>query len=680
MRFYIWADYNVNSGYTATVSEQTVRIPRYNWQLIHASENFYSVYTQNNTIIPDEIYGSPIEEDKAFAYNINMDKEMNRAGSLSFTIANSHPEYRNIFPLGTTIAVTTPSQTHAPDTITPTVAEGDSHRDYYIVGDPEKHTASDKTYLHNLNDDKYYVFREALNMWMEYQEIGHVIWFGRILTIEKNFNLEKTVTCEGALAFLNDIMVRPRKFFVASGQNQGKSFDMPAANMFDMCLNEYNDRAKQYALKRRIINRVISTPIESGYKNVSDLTPLSEGCTTNPVYVIEDGDYQTVKIGTKLYYTDPNAGKKLFVFGDKKVMDADKEDGVWHVYNARPGYINDTTYTEISDYTPTLDKLTEIANLDPAVGMWCECTNDVTFDLTLYLTYLPYRQNPSKILFAQNLTEYTDNGDGQDIYNAVIPFGSNKLRLNVTSSSDSTEHVQSLVENYEYWCPVSDVITLNNDYGYIEKTIDYSDINDSGALEGFAELNLGAYANRNGRSFSIGAVELSLLSENRGDGYNEFLLTDMLDADYNPNNFIEIGDGVYFSSPCHSRDYDRLEFTCTSFKMDIDNPGATSYTFEIYDTNNVPLKPKLLTSYLDKQRAIAEGKIAADGTINYSNREAKAVYKQDENHVVAYYDDHEEHFEATGTGDSRTDIVSYDMAKGTTPIPSSENNNQQSNS
>lgn len=654
MRFYIYADFNVQSA-------------TYNWQLIHAPENFYSM-----------VYGSPVDQNKAFAYNISMDKEMNRAGSLSFTIAKGHPQYSAIFPLGTTIAVTTPTQI---PTTTTALAEGDTTNPIVVDGVSKTVSAGycvcyNGTYFAYRKDDP-----EVVPHWHVYQEIGHVVWFGRILSIERNFNLEKNVTCEGALAFLNDIMIRPRKFFIASGQNQGKAYAMPANVLFDMCYNEYNAKASP---KRKIPHIEVSVPAEGSY--TATTTPLHDGDTTNPITV--GGSSHIATIGEIFQYTDSQAGTTTqFRFEDQAVMNNDRTNGVWRTYTKHSGYIVETTYTEVSDYTTFFDKMSEISNIDPAVGLWCECTDDTTYACTLYFAYLPWRQNPSKILFAQNLTEFTDNGDGQDIYNTVIPFGANKLRLNVTSSSDSTDRYTDPGGVFIYDYPVSDTLGSSDRYGYIEKTVEYSDIDDSSVLADYAQLNLDAYANRDGKSFSIGAVELSLLSENRGTGYNELLLTDMLDADYNPNNFISIGDGVYFSSPPHNdptgnyyATFDRFEFTCTSFKMDVDNPGATSYTFEIYNSQYVPLKPKLLTSYLDKKRAIAEGKIASDGTINYSNREAKAVYKQDENHVVAYHDDHEEHFEATGTGDSRTDIVSYDMAKGTTPIPSNENNNQQSNS
>ena len=660
MRFYIYADFNVQSA-------------TYNWQLIHAPENFYSM-----------VYGSPVDQNKAFAYNISMDKEMNRAGSLSFTIAKGHPQYSAIFPLGTTIAVTTPTQI---PTTTTALAEGDTTNPIVVDG-VSKTVAVGDCVCYN---GTYFAYRkdepEVVPHWHVYQEIGHVVWFGRILSIERNFNLEKNITCEGALAFLNDIMIRPRKFFIASGQNEGKAYAMSALDIFDMCRNEYNQTViNKGVYKRQIHHSRVVVPREGTY--ASTTTPLHNGDTTNPITV--NGESYIAHIGDKFEYTDPlTEVSKTFRFEDQQVMNSDRTNGIWYEYTKHTGYIVETTYTEISDYVTAFDKLSEIANLDPAVGMWCECTDDTKYELTLYFAYLPWLQNPSKILFAQNLTEFTDNGDGQDIYNAVIPLGANKIHLNETTATTRDSYMRRVPDPGGVWfydVPRIDYIGSADKYGYIEKTIDYSDIDDSSVLYDYAALNLDAYANRDGKSFSIGAVELSLLSENRGTGYNELLLTDMLNADYNPNNFINIGDGVYFSSPPHDDMqsnpryialYNRFQFTCTSFKMEIDNPGATNYTFEVYDTNYIPLQPKLLTSYLDKKRAIAEGKIAKDGTIYYANRQGTTIIKEDDNHVVETTNvtgDHEKHYVAEGEGNTRTDMQVYETAYGTTPIPSNESN------
>ena len=65
------------------------------------------------------------------------------------------------------------------------------------------------------------------------------------------------------------------------------------------------------------------------------------------------------------------------------------------------------------------------------------------------MAYLPWKENPSKILFAQNLTEFTDNGDGQDVYNVLIPFGANKIKLNETTATQRDDYIERVQNDSE---------------------------------------------------------------------------------------------------------------------------------------------------------------------------------------------------------------------------------------
>lgn len=79
-------------------------------------------------------------------YNATLQHELNAAGSLEFTMPYNHPMYDNYVKLATTVTL-------------------------------------------------------KLN--------GELIWKGRVLNDEKDIYLNKTVFCEGELAFLNDIVARP---------------------------------------------------------------------------------------------------------------------------------------------------------------------------------------------------------------------------------------------------------------------------------------------------------------------------------------------------------------------------------------------------------------------------------------------------------------------------------------
>ena len=83
------------------------------------------------------------------AYNITLNTQTGSAGSLTFTVPPGHPFYSSFRVLGTSITV------HAN---------------------------------------------------------GTLIWGGRVLRIKRDFLNNKTIECEGALAFLNDILTRPESF------------------------------------------------------------------------------------------------------------------------------------------------------------------------------------------------------------------------------------------------------------------------------------------------------------------------------------------------------------------------------------------------------------------------------------------------------------------------------------
>ncbi len=90
-----------------------------------------------------------VRDDELKVYNPKLNLEVNKAGALSFTIYNRHPYYSSLKKLTSVVQV----------------------------------------------------FRE-----------GVCIWKGRIRTEKAGFYLEKSIECEGKLAFLNDSKVRPFEF------------------------------------------------------------------------------------------------------------------------------------------------------------------------------------------------------------------------------------------------------------------------------------------------------------------------------------------------------------------------------------------------------------------------------------------------------------------------------------
>lgn len=48
---------------------------------------------------------------------------------------------------------------------------------------------------------------------IEVRRNGKIIWYGRVYSIRRDFNMNKTITCEGALAFLEDICLMPFHYY-----------------------------------------------------------------------------------------------------------------------------------------------------------------------------------------------------------------------------------------------------------------------------------------------------------------------------------------------------------------------------------------------------------------------------------------------------------------------------------
>lgn len=58
----------------------------------------------------------------------------------------------------------------------------------------------------------YYDMPRPLLSDVEIRENNEIVWFGRVIQIEKDWNNQKIVHCEGALAYFNDSIQRPKEY------------------------------------------------------------------------------------------------------------------------------------------------------------------------------------------------------------------------------------------------------------------------------------------------------------------------------------------------------------------------------------------------------------------------------------------------------------------------------------
>lgn len=76
-----------------------------------------------------------------------------------------------------------------------------------------------------------YALPKILTSDVEVYEEDDLIWYGRVLNISEDMKRNKKVTCEGALSFFNDSVLRPQSFE-----------DMPAHDLFSALIEAHNNQ------------------------------------------------------------------------------------------------------------------------------------------------------------------------------------------------------------------------------------------------------------------------------------------------------------------------------------------------------------------------------------------------------------------------------------------------------
>ena len=104
---------------------------------------------------------------------------------------------------------------------------------------------------------------------VEVYEHDDLIWYGRIVEIDTSFNKNKTINCEGALAYFNDTIQRPYEY--SSDTTTVHSF-------FNSVINNHNSQVSQH---RQFTVGNITVPDRSIYRKVSyekTLDVINEQC------------------------------------------------------------------------------------------------------------------------------------------------------------------------------------------------------------------------------------------------------------------------------------------------------------------------------------------------------------------------------------------------------------------
>lgn len=287
------------------------------------------------------------------------------------------------------------------------------------------------------------------------EQDGKTLYYGRVLSSEKDFNGQKEITCEGELSYLLDSVQEP---------------------------SEYHDIS---------VRAFLETLITKHNNQMTD-------------------------------------GRKRFTVGQVTVTDP-----------------NDSLY-RYTNWETTLDAITD--KLVDRLGGHLRIRHVGT---VRYLDYLADYDNTNTqtIQFGENLLDYTENLNAEDIATRVIPLGK-KLESSPIEALEAYTTITSVNSGKNY---VESSSAIRN-YGVITKTVSFEDVSIPSNLKkkGEAYLKDSQFANV---TLTLSAVDLHLLH-----------------ADIEA---MKIGDDIRVISPPHGMD---RFFPLTSITIQLDHPESSTVT------------------------------------------------------------------------------------------------------
>lgn len=195
-----------------------------------------------------------------------------------------------------------------------------------------------------------------------------VIWYGRVYSIKTDFWLERTITCEGGLAFLGDILIRPFKYF-----HEQAAPDPP--------VSEYA------AWTGKTVH--IDDP-QPGWQLLTDV------------------------ISKYNLYASPKRQCTLSSYDSDLVCMSD-----------------DILYTGVDDYTAAISVINNILSNDKsAVLHWVPSTGGISLNV-IDISGSNWTDGGGSIALARNLTDYSLSSDAGDIFTQCVPLDKDKVTLEI---------------------------------------------------------------------------------------------------------------------------------------------------------------------------------------------------------------------------------------------------------
>ena len=308
------------------------------------------------------------------------------------------------------------------------------------------------------------------------REDGHILSHGRVLSARKDFQNNKKLICEGALAWLNDSIIPPHTQTVT------------VTSYVAYILNQHN---AQVSANRRVLLGTISDV---------DTDDLDDGAVIG--YDVDMIARQVIQglwgVGTTRRQRLEAAGYSYEVVQNK----VNEMLGVSYRYTVDDARSSDSTAfidVETTQYKTALDCLT---------GEWLDengytlhiRSEDEDGEIVTYLDLLSENGavGEQEIRFAKNLLDLDEYADASEIYTCVIPLGkvTNGTALTIASVNSGVIYLRNA--------------ELAAIYGNIYRTIDHSDIDNATDLLAAGQNDLRECI-KGSLSLTIKAVDMTMI-------------------------------------------------------------------------------------------------------------------------------------------------------------------------
>lgn len=473
------------------------------------------------------------------------------------------------------------------------------------VLDVELNSAGTLTYtVAPIPDNNPALFIPKMSAIIYVRRDGKVIWHGRPVSEDVDINGIRTVTVEGALAFLNDIVVRP--------YNEP---DRDIYYMFSRIMGTYSRLCSEWRmihLGNILMTDDTASKLIGGTTETS--TPIVRSDLEAVVNAVINGDYGVWPERERLL---TEAGYDYGIVQENVNRVLRGEPVQWPDGAATVSVETSQVRQEYKKEMPgsVLSELTELFVNEYGGYLRLRYDEDTCREMG-WAPWIPYldwiidydEASSYGISFGQNLLDYQESLDATDIFTQVVPYGKAKgsiktedgqevypgmVVVDPETGEERTETFGKLtlvdgVAGYSYddytgenskTFSVSDEEGISQ-YGVIERAMEYSDIEDVDLLRNAAVQDAAGGYQMSG-TIDITAVDLALF--------------------YEGSVYIEVG----FNVPVVSRPHVlNLSMQCSAITYDFEMPENTTYTF---GTDNESLTSGVVSGNITNGNAVVHG-------------------------------------------------------------------------